>query len=285
MYIMAMRKWVTYPTTGRVFHSAANSPLGRITWAGKHMNRILATRMKMRHWDTYALVYVLNGHARFHDQDGLNKPLVPGDLVLLFPRHGYRYVVDPHERWSEFFIQFRGPLFGLWVKEGLLDPRDPIRHLTPIDHWWGRLESIIEPMDLPEPAQSLTRVCRLQQFLVDGIAAPHGSARASQQRWLADARPAIAEDLGRPPDWEHVARRFNLSFRQFRRKFTELSGISPGRYRASRVIERAQQMLGNTSVSIKDIAAQCGFYDEFHFGKRFKALTGLTPAQFRRRLV
>jgi len=285
MYILAMRKWVAHATTGHVFHSAVDSPLGRITWDGKHLNRIITARMQMRYWDTYAIVYVLNGHARFHDQDGLNRVISPGDLVLLFPRHGYRYVVSPQERWSEFFVQFRGPLFGLWMKEGLLDPGDPIHHLTPIDHWWGRLESVIEPMDLPEPTQSLTRVCRLQQFLIDAMAAPRRASDAGRQRWLTEARAVLDGSPGKQLQWNDVARSFHMSFRQFRRKFTELSGTPPGRYRASRIIEQAQHLLGDGGLSIKEIAERCGFCDEFHFAKRFKAVTGLTPAQFRRRLM
>jgi len=30
-------------------------------------------------------------------------------------------------------------------------------------------------------------------------------------------------------------------------------------------------------------ALRCGFYDEFHFSKRFRQFAGVTPAQFRRR--
>jgi AraC-like DNA-binding protein len=61
--------------------------------------------------------------------------------------------------------------------------------------------------------------------------------------------------------------------------------VPPATYRAGKVIEHAENLLHDRRLALRDIARQCGFYDEFHFAKRFKALTGLTPAQFRRRLM
>jgi AraC-like DNA-binding protein len=280
-----MRKWVVDSPTGRVFHSAINTPLGRITWAGRHLEMPVSRPAALRRWDTYSAVYVLKGTARFHDETGLNLPVHPGDLMLMFPRHGYRYLPDPEETWSEFFIQFRGPLFGLWVKDGLLDPRRPIHHIEPIDHWWQRLEAIIKPLALPEPAQSLKRVCLLQDFLVDAVITPHSETAPADVRWLAAARAALEKNFDRPMDWEATSRQFNLSYTRFRKKFAALGGVPPSSYRAGKVIEHAENLLQNRRLSVRDIAIQCGFYDEFHFAKRFKDLTGLTPAQFRRRLL
>jgi AraC-like DNA-binding protein len=280
-----MHKWIASLPTGRVFHSAIATPLGRITWAGRHLERPIGRPMTMRRWDTYAAVYVLKGRARFHNESGLNQPVVAGDLLLMFPRHGYRYVIDPSEPWSEFFIQFRGPLFGLWMKEGLLDPKRPVHHLEPVEHWWQRLEAIIKPMVLPEPAQSLKRVCLLQEFLVDAVITPQAETTPADIRWLAAARAALEKGFDRPVDWEVLARQFDLSYHRFRKKFTALGGVPPATYHAGKVIEHSENLLHNRRLALHDIARQCGFCDQFHFAKRFKELTGLTPAQFRRRLV
>lgn len=228
------------------------------------------------------IVAVGGGDVR--EQDGTCGVVRAGDLMLMFPRHGYRYQGEPNELWSEFFIQFRGPLFGLWVKEGLLNPKRPIHHIEPIEHWHARLEAIIRPLDLPEPAQSLRRVTLLQDFLIDAAILPETPATAADERWLAAARAALAQDLDKPPDWDAIAKTLGLSYHHFRRRFTQLAGAPPARYRAAKALDHAEDLLHDPRLALRDIARQCGFYDEFHFAKRFKALTGLTPAQFRRRL-
>ncbi|MDD5708742.1 MAG: AraC family transcriptional regulator [Kiritimatiellae bacterium] len=280
-----MDKYMPVTPTGRMFSSGLHTPLGRVTRAGRNLDCLPTTPMAMRYWDIYSAVYVLKGRATYHNQDRLKRDIGPGDLILMFPRHGYRYVIDPGARWSEFFIQFRGPLFGLWMKEGLLNTRQPVHHLEPLDYWWKRLEAMTATSHLPEPAQSLKRVCLLQDFLVDAVIAPRTSLPPSRVRWLAEARRALETDIGRAPDWEAIAQPFGMSARHFRRRFADLGGVTPARYRAAKTIEHAEGLLADRTRPIKDIASACGFCDEFHFGKRFKALTGLTPVQFRERLM
>ena len=281
---MTMKSGIVEIPTGRVFHSAIPSPLGSITWAGRHLDQDFSKAMPLRRWDIYSAVYVLKGHGRFQDEAGLNLPLKPGDLILMFPRHGYRYHGNKNEPWSEFFVQFRGPIFSLWAREGLLNRKQPIHHLEPIDHWWSRLEATIKPMTLPEPAQSLKRVCLLQEFLVDAVLTPQGESDPNDQRWLARVRALIELNPGKAIDWDATARTLGITYHHLRRKFTQLSGVPPARHRAACVVRFAEDLLHDSSLSMKEIARKCGFCDEFHFSRRFKLMTGLTPADFRRRL-
>lgn len=281
---MSTHRWVRSPPTGRLFHTARPTPLGRITWAGRHLDSTTVRPMRLRHWDTYAAIYVLKGRARFEDQDGTRRDVGPGDLVLAFPGHGYAYQVDPALPWSEFFIQFRGPVFDLWTKEGLLSQRRPVVHLEPMELWWKRLEAMIRPLAIPEPAQSLRRVCLLQEFLVDALVLPRTRATPAEDLWLRRAQALLGRNPESFLDWPAVARDLGLSYHQFRRKFTMLAGVPPARWRAAQVLEHAADLLGNPHLSIKEVAARCGFCDAFHFSKRFHQFAGVTPAQFRRRL-
>ena len=47
--------------------------------------------------------------------------------------------------------------------------------------------------------------------------------------------------------------------------------------------ERARQLLARTTLSIKEIAAQTGFASPFYFSLRFKAASGSSPRDYRRR--
>ena len=49
-------------------------------------------------------------------------------------------------------------------------------------------------------------------------------------------------------------------------------------------IRRACQQLLNSSKSLSEIAVEVGFYDQSHFSRTFKQVTGVTPAQYRRQL-
>jgi transcriptional regulator GlxA family with amidase domain len=73
-----------------------------------------------------------------------------------------------------------------------------------------------------------------------------------------------------------LADKFNLSTRQFDRKFNEYAGFSPKTYlRLIRLSNALKQQRSNKSLT--QIAYECGYYDQSHFIHDVKAFTGYHP--------
>ena len=64
--------------------------------------------------------------------------------------------------------------------------------------------------------------------------------------------------------------------------FKELTRMSPLEYLTLLRVERSKTLLRDTALSIKEIAAEVGYYDASSFIRRFKQITGVTPLQYRR---
>lgn len=79
-----------------------------------------------------------------------------------------------------------------------------------------------------------------------------------------------------------LARLARMSSAQFSRRFKGLLGISPGQYVLLRRIQRAQQMMLETTDSLAHIAAECGFSDQPHLTRSFNRRMQMGPAQWRR---
>jgi AraC-like DNA-binding protein len=69
--------------------------------------------------------------------------------------------------------------------------------------------------------------------------------------------------------------RFALA-RAFRRAY----GVPPYAYLTSRRIAAAKRELAGAE-PLAEVALACGFYDQSHFSRTFKAWTGVTPGQYR----
>jgi len=82
-----------------------------------------------------------------------------------------------------------------------------------------------------------------------------------------------------------LARRTGLSATQFNAQFRTLLRMSPTEYVLSRRIQDAQKLLVETDRTIADIGMAVGFFDQSHFTKRFRKVTGMTPLAYRRRFV
>lgn len=74
-----------------------------------------------------------------------------------------------------------------------------------------------------------------------------------------------------------------ISVPHFNRRFRQLLRLSPMDYVLSLRIQEAQRLLVTTNQSIGEISAATGFYDQSHFTKRFRKVTGMTPLSYRKR--
>lgn len=78
-----------------------------------------------------------------------------------------------------------------------------------------------------------------------------------------------------------LAQRARLSPHRFARLMKRFFGLTPSQFIAKTRIAAASRMLSETEQSVADIALACGFYDHSAFTRMFRAMTGLTPTQFR----
>jgi AraC family transcriptional regulator len=79
-----------------------------------------------------------------------------------------------------------------------------------------------------------------------------------------------------------LARVVQLSEFHFCRVFRVSFGHSPHSYVLQRRIERAQDLILSTRLTLGQIAFDCGFADQAHFTKMFRRLCGESPGEWRR---
>lgn len=77
----------------------------------------------------------------------------------------------------------------------------------------------------------------------------------------------------------------NLSVSQLQREFRRLFHMSPGNYLEHVRLTVARRELSLTLKPAGRIALECGFYDQSHFTRIFRAATGLSPTVYRRRFA
>jgi AraC family transcriptional regulator len=111
-----------------------------------------------------------------------------------------------------------------------------------------------------------------------GEAAPEPPARMSI---IEEAKVRIEEELDSIRIGE-LSEDTALSRTEFSRVFRRFEGMSPREYLQERKVQRARRLLDG-SRSLSEIALELGFYDQSHFTRVFKQLTGETPAAYRKR--
>lgn len=74
-----------------------------------------------------------------------------------------------------------------------------------------------------------------------------------------------------------------ISKYHFHRLFTATYGITPAEHLSQRRIERAQDLLRASNLTVTEVCVAVGFSSLGSFSSRFRELVGESPTQFRRR--
>ena len=93
----------------------------------------------------------------------------------------------------------------------------------------------------------------------------------------------MTANLDKPLDVDALARQAGMSPRTFARRFREQTGTTPLQCLLAMRIQRAQELLEESHMSIDQITMLAGFDSMVTFRTRFRSLVGLTPTEYRRR--
>jgi AraC-like DNA-binding protein len=91
----------------------------------------------------------------------------------------------------------------------------------------------------------------------------------------------IEANLDAPLERKNLAKLSYLSVSRFAVLFRTVLGVSPADYVREVKLQRSQGLLLSTTLTVVEIAKQCGFKSEFHFSRLFKERFGSSPTFYR----
>jgi PAS domain S-box-containing protein len=99
---------------------------------------------------------------------------------------------------------------------------------------------------------------------------------------LAAALEELHRDFAKPLRIGTLAERAGLSWSQFQRRVSAMTGLTPRQLLTKARVEAAAQALRDGDASLGEVAIGCGFYDQAAFSRQFRAMTGMSPGEYRR---
>jgi AraC-like DNA-binding protein len=154
----------------------------------------------------------------------------------------------------------------------------PVRELfngiTGLDRWV--VGEVIEDLQqtVVSAKDSASRIRSVEQFLLARKSHKHRDAAVTAAaRAMRSTRGAISI--------RSLAAGLGLSLDRFEKRFRLAVGASPKQYCS---ILRVRQALGcyRANMNLAELASEAGYYDQSHFIREFRAVTGETPQRFLR---
>jgi len=127
------------------------------------------------------------------------------------------------------------------------------------------------------------------QYIYERIRQPDDQQRiplkhvvGNQSGKLVTAVELMEANIKEPISQEDLATYVGLSRRQLQRLFQRYLFCAPSRYYLQLRLQRARELLRQTSMSLVEISSLCGFVSTSHFSKSYKEYFGHSPSDERR---
>ena len=104
--------------------------------------------------------------------------------------------------------------------------------------------------------------------------------QTKKSKGLEQLKTVLREELQKDLPITSLAKTFSSNPYTLIRRFKKITGITPHAYRMNCRIEQAKEFL-RRGRDITETALDCGFFDQSHFHRHFKAMTTVTPQEYR----
>lgn len=121
----------------------------------------------------------------------------------------------------------------------------------------------------------------LVQLLRDHDAALDVPGHAQHSEPISKSMWWVTEHLGEDISVADMASSAKISVSRFHERFLEEVGLTPSDYLAQMRIQRAQELLANSTQSVSGIGFDLGFASSQYFATVFKKFVGVSPQEYR----
>ena len=174
------------------------------------------------------------------------------------------------------YLKGLGIPFDTVVYIGSIDELSQLVHILAFEHYSAdRFHSEIEQEYIRLLFLKLARAIRLNSRTSSKQQLSEKNYRMTQLRSEIYTFPERAGDV------DEMAKQLGMSRSGFQHLYRKMFGTSVINDVIAGRIQQAQRLLAATNLTVKEIAARCGYSNEYSFMRQFKQRCGKTPTEYR----
>jgi len=188
----------------------------------------------------------------------------------------------PDTTWEELYLMYNAVDLPR-LRAGGLIPADPMWPIQDPASLQSHLTGLLRTLNSPYFDPYIDRIDGVCEMLILESLLGTGAIDSPQARAIRDIETHINTHLYSEVDFAVAAESRGMHPAAFRRAWMREIGIPPARYLMQQRIKEACRLLVETSRSVGEIAGLLRFEDPLYFSRKFRAVTGLTATEYRRR--
>ena len=232
-------------------------------------------RMGNDHHEEYAVYFLEKGAFEYRIGNGERSVLRAGEMVICPPRTNFSKTVLETVTMHLIRIELGGEISAFSAIRYAENGR--------ITETLKRLKGLVSQEELPTERYKMHLICDVWYSVCAELCPPFREyipvCRGADDHIYSEMTAFIEEHP--ETSLAHIASVFGYSRVTVNRIFHDNTGGTVGDYIKKMRLERACRLLTQTDHPYKVIAPLCGFCSEYYFASFFKAMTGITPGEYR----
>lgn len=209
-------------------------------------------------------------------------PLQPGLVFAYGPGIRHQISSAPSAPLVKYFVDFTGTR-----GEGMLQACSLAPGQTLLVHPVNALQPLFEELiragaeSRRESSALCNQLLECLTLRIAGSCAPRGGVESLAFRTYTQSRQFIETHFVRLQTLDQIAAERHVNKAYLCRLFHRFDHQTPYQFLLRLKMNQAAEQLQQPGTLVKQVAAQAGFADPFHFSRVFRAVLGLSPSHFR----
>jgi AraC-like DNA-binding protein len=228
------------------------------------------------------IVYITEGKGHF-EAEGMEYDVSPGSAFLLLPNMKHRYAPDFETGWYEYWVGFRGNYFDRLLENKIISHEKIFFDMGKQEYIEYLFRQILDEVKTLQPLYQLKICSRIITLLTEILAWDRRREQPDNyQTLVTNAKKLMEAAVMGSLNLGAIANELGVSTSWLNQIFKEYTSMTPYQYYIHLKICKAQELLEQPGISVKEAAWQMGFDDQYSFSRLFKSKTGISPRNWKR---
>lgn len=225
----------------------------------------------------YGGLFVISGTGEYIDGvTGERYPVYPGCVVQRMPGKLHHDIIKDDGEWLEFYFCAGEKVFDMLVKMGMITG-SPVFYVGDSIEIFNMLLQYMDKVKNTNEHDTTNLIFEFQKLL-------YLLNTYKESNNYDDTMLLICEKLKSNykigTKLTDIAKEFSIGYESMRKQFKKKFGCSISQYRTNLRINASKTMLLDKHMSVKSVALELGYYDEYAFSNQFKNQVGMSPSKF-----